>query len=418
MIDNSMTAKHTDKRLVIPSAIKPSDGRFGCGPSKVPTSTIQTLADQAITYMGTSHRRDTVRNTVRDIRNGISELLQLPADYEVILGNGGATAFWDAASFGLIEHRSHHLSFGEFGSKFVAVTTSAPHLEDPSVAEADAGSCPPLDCPPPDDRAYGVDAYCYPQNETSTGVSIEPKRPNLQQTNSTTRPNLQHNANQPQPHGATQPLNTFDPLVIVDATSAACAVKFNPLATDVYYFSPQKALASDGGIWIAALSPSAVERIERLNRSHRWTPAFLDLHIALQNSRKNQTYNTPALATLFMAAQQVAWFNENGGLDWSANLCDTSSQILYGWAERSKFANPFVADATIRSKTTGTIDFNSQLQASTVCRILRDNGIVDTESYRKLNRNQIRVAMFPSIKPDDVEALTACIDYIAEKVIA
>ena len=398
MASNSMTAK----RIVIPSAIKPSDGRFGCGPSKVPSATIQTLADQAITYMGTSHRRDAVRNTVRDIRNGISELFQLPDDYEVILGNGGATAFWDAASFGLIERRSHHLSFGEFGSKFVAVTASAPHLASPSVAEADAGSCPPLDYPPID-MADGVDAYCYPQNETSTGVSIEPHRPQQPQ---------------PRPRRTNQSLNVFEPLVIVDATSAACAVKFNPLATDVYYFSPQKALASDGGIWIAALSPLAVERIERLNRSNRWTPAFLDLHIALQNSRKNQTYNTPALATLFMAAQQVAWFNENGGLEWSANLCDTSSQILYGWAERSEFANPFVADASMRSKTTGTIDFNSELQASTVCKILRDNGIVDTESYRKLNRNQIRVAMFPSIKPDDVEALTACIDYIAEKVTA
>ena len=368
--------------ITIPAALLPSDGRFGCGPSKFRPEAARALADRAVDYLGTSHRKSGVRRVVAELRSGIAELLGAPSDYEVVLGNGGATAFWDAASFGLIERRSHHLSIGEFSSKFVAVTSSAPHLEDPSVRVGDFGTCPPLE--PVD----GVDAYCYPHNETSTGVMVEVCRPD------------------------------DEALVLVDATSGAGGLRFDASATDAYYFAPQKALSSDGGLWIALMSPAAVERIERLSASGRWTPAFLDLKLAVDNSRKDQTYNTPALATVFLTAQQVNWLNGNGGLEWAASRSDQSADILYGWAEASDIAEPFVTDTKIRSRVVATIDFDERVDADTISAVLRSNGIVDTDGYRKLGRNQLRIGMFPAVDPSDIEALTACLDYIVEQLIA
>ena len=368
--------------ITIPAPLLPSDGRFGCGPSKFRPEAAQALAERAVDYLGTSHRKMGVRRVVAELRAGIAALLNAPDGYEVVLGNGGATAFWDAASFGLIERRSHHLSLGEFSSKFTAVTTSAPHLEDPSVQVGDFGTCPPLEA------VAGVDAYCYPHNETSTGVMVPVRRPDGDE----------------------------DGLVLVDATSAAGGLRFDASACDVYYFAPQKALSSDGGLWIALMSPAAVERIERLSASGRWTPAFLDLKLAADNSRKDQTYNTPALATVFLTAQQVDWLNGNGGLEWAASRSDQSADILYGWAESSDIAEPFVADAAARSRVVATIDFDDRVDADTISAVLRANGIVDTEGYRKLGRNQLRIGMFPAIEPEDIKALTACLDYIVGRL--
>ncbi|GIU84220.1 MAG: phosphoserine aminotransferase [Acidimicrobiales bacterium] len=367
--------------ITIPKDLLPSDGRFGCGPSKVRPEAVRALAEEAPHYMGTSHRQATVRFTVGALRNGVSELLRLPDGYEVILGNGGTTVFWDALCFGLIERRSEHLSFGEFSAKFAQCAKDAPWLEDPLVVEAPYGSRPE---PVEDD---GVDVYALCHNETSTGVMCELRRP-------------------PSP---------ADALVAVDATSAAGGILFDPSEVDVYYFAPQKVLASDGGLWIAAVSPAAVERIERISTSGRHIPASISLSVALENSRKDQTYNTPALATIFLAVQQVEWINSNGGLPWADARCETSSSILYRWASQRDFARPFVKDESARSKVVVTIDFEG-VDASTVSAVLRRNGIVDTEAYRKLGRNQIRIATFPAIEPADVEALTACIDHVVERL--
>jgi phosphoserine aminotransferase len=363
--------------ITIPAELLPSDGRFGCGPSKVRPDAVRSLAERATDYMGTSHRRDTVRFVVAELRNSIAELLSAPDGYEIILGNGGATAFWDMASFGLIERRSHHLSLGEFSSKFTKVTTSAPHLDDPSVAESEPGSRPPIEAV---DR---VDAYCFPHNETSTGVMIEPERP-----------------------------DDHDALVLVDATSAAGGLRFDPAATDAYYFAPQKALSSDGGIFIAMVSPAAIERIERLSAGGRWCPAFLDLGLALENSRKDQTYNTPALGTVFLTVEQVKWINGNGGLSWAAGRSDESSEIMYSWVASRDFVTPFVEDPVDRSRVVATIDFDDSISADSISAVLRANGIVDTEGYRKLGRNQLRIGMFPAVEPSDVAALTACLDHV------
>ena len=368
--------------ITIPAPMLPSDGRFGCGPSKFRPEAARALAERAVDYLGTSHRRAGVRRVVAELRAGIAELLNAPDGYEVVLGNGGATAFWDAASFGLIERRCHHLSLGEFSSKFAAVTSSAPHLDEPSVRVGDFGTCPPLEA------VDGVDAYCYPHNETSTGVMVEVRRPE----------------------------GDDEALLLVDATSAAGGLRFDPAASDSYYFAPQKALSSDGGLWISVMSPAAVERIERLSASGRWTPAFLDLKRAVDNSRKDQTYNTPALATVFLTAQQVDWLNGNGGLEWAAGRSDRSADILYGWAEASNVASPFVADTAARSRVVATIDFDERVDAGTISAVLRANGIVDTEGYRMLGRNQLRIGMFPAIEPSDIEALTACIDFIVERL--
>ncbi len=367
--------------ITIPADLRPSDGRFGSGPSKVRPDAVEALAKASTTYLGTSHRQAGVRFMVAALRNGLAELLSLPDGYEIALGNGGTTAFWDAATFGLIERRSQHLSFGEFSSKFAACAAAAPHLEDPEIITAEPGSSPdPV-------ASAAVDSYCLTHNETSTGVATQLRRP----------------------EGA-------EGLVLVDATSAAGGLRMDPTQVDAYYFAPQKGLASDGGLWLAALSPASIERIERIAASGRWMPAFLDLGLALDNSRKDQTYNTPALATIFLAQQQVEWILEQGGLPWAAARCDRSAEILYGWAEQRDFAAPFVTDPARRSSVVATVDLDDALPASTVSAVLRRNGVVDTESYRKLGRNQLRVAMFPAIEPADIEALTHCIDYVVEQL--
>jgi len=366
--------------ITIPSNLLPSDGRFGSGPSKVRPESVQALADHAVDYMGTSHRQATVQFLVAELRNGLAELFSAPDGYEIVLGNGGATGFWDCATFGLIEQRSHHLSFGEFGSKFVKAVRTAPHLGEPSVAESDTGTHPALTA------VDGVDAYCYPHNETSTGVMIDPVRV------------------------------SDDALMMVDATSGAGGIQFDPAATDVYYLSPQKALASDGGLWLAMISPAAAERIEKIHASSRWCPASLDLKIALDNSRKDQTYNTPALSTLFLTNETVKWMNENGGLPWASGRSAKSAAHLYGWADASEVASPYVQVESERSLVVGTIDFDDSVDANVISAVLRANGILDTGGYRKLGRNQLRIGMFPAVDPADVLALTACIDHVIEKL--
>jgi phosphoserine aminotransferase len=367
--------------ISIPADLLPGDGRFGCGPSKVRPEAVEALAASARDYLGTSHRQASVRFMVAALRNGVSELLELPDGYEVVLGNGGTTAFWDAATFGLIERRSQHLSFGEFSSKFAAAATSAPHIEAPDVIESPYGTHPEAKASP------DVDAYCLTHNETSTGVAMQLTRPD----------------------GA-------EGLVLVDATSAAGGLRFDASEVDAYYFAPQKCLASDGGLWIAALSPAAVDRIERIAASDRWAPGFLDLKIALDNSRKDQTYNTPALATIHLAVSQVQWIIDNGGMPFAASRTDQSAEAIYDWAEASEYARPYVTDPAKRSHVVATVDLDDDLPAATVSGILRANGIVDTEGYRKLGRNQLRVALFPAIDPTDVAALTRCVDYVATRL--
>ncbi len=364
--------------ITIPTDLLPLDGRFGCGPSKVRPEAVAALAAASTDYLGTSHRQARVQFEVSALRNGIAELFALPDGYEVMLGNGGTTAFWDAATFGLIDHCSQHLCFGEFSSKFATAAAAAPFLGQPSTIVAEPGTHPL----PVSDAS--VDAYCLTHNETSTGVAMPLHRP----------------------AGA-------EGLVLVDATSAAGGLRFDPHEVDVYYFAPQKCLASDGGLWLAAVSPAAIERIERIAASDRWVPASLDLGIALENSRKDQTYNTPALATIFLATQQVDWINQQGGLEWAATRCDTSAAAIYDWADASSYATPFVAVAEERSHVVATIDLDADVvDANMVSKVLRANGVLDTESYRKLGRNQVRVALFPSIDPADVTALTACIDHV------
>jgi predicted phosphoserine aminotransferase len=368
--------------IVLPPELRPSDGRFGSGPSKVRSEAVQALAEAAPTFMGTSHRQPVVRNVVGRVRRGLADLFSLPDGYEVLLGNGGTTVFWDALAFGAIERRSQHLSFGEFSSKFTAAVKAAPWLADPVVIEAPPGTHP-------DPAADGdVDAYALTHNETSTGVMMELRRP-----------------------------DGTEGLVLVDATSGAGGLRFDPSQVDVYYFAPQKGFASDGGLWLAACSPAAVERIERIAASDRFIPASLDLKIALDNSRQDQTYNTPALATLFLLAKQVEWILENGGLEWSASRCDRSAEIMYGWAEDSSVASPFVAKPDQRSRVVATVDLDDRVDATTVSKILRRNGIVDTESYRKLGRNQLRIGMFPAIDPDDIATLTRAIDHIVGELL-
>ncbi|MCU1353255.1 MAG: phosphoserine aminotransferase apoenzyme [Acidimicrobiales bacterium] len=365
--------------IAIPADLLPADGRFGCGPSKVRPEAVQALAAEADTYLGTSHRQAGVRFMVGRLRNGINELFSLPDGYEVLLGNGGTTVFWDAATFGLIERRSQHLSFGEFSSKFAQAAAAAPFIDDPEVIKSDPGTRPtPV-------ASADVDLYAFTHNETSTGVAMSLQRPD----------------------GATD-----GQLVAVDATSGAGGLRFDAAETDVYYFAPQKCLASDGGLWLAACSPAAVERIESIKAGGRWIPGSIDLSIALDNSRKDQTYNTPALATVFLAVHQVEWILENGGLEWAASRSDRSADTIYSWAEASEYATPFVADPADRSHVVATIDLDDRIDATVVSAVLRRNGVLDTESYRKLGRNQMRFALFPAIEPADVEALTHCIDHV------
>ncbi|MBV9042195.1 MAG: phosphoserine transaminase [Acidimicrobiia bacterium] len=369
--------------IQLPPELRPTDGRFGSGPSKVRQEAVAALAAAAPTYLGTSHRQPTVKNVVRRLREGLTQLFSLPDGYEVVLSNGGTTAFWDAAAFGLIERRAQHLAFGEFSSKFAAVTSAAPFLEAPQVIESSPGTHPEAEA------SADVDAYAFPHNETSTGVAMEVRRP----------------------AGA-------EGLVLIDATSGAAGLPVDPTQFDVYYFAPQKGFASDGGVWIAAMSPAALERVARIKASERWTPPFLDLSTVIENSRLDQTYNTPALTTLFLTVNQLEWILENGGLAWSTGRCDRSAEIVYGWADASSYASPFVADKGDRSHVVATIDLDPALDATTVAKVLRTNGIVDTESYRKLGRNQLRIAMFVAIEPDDLATLTRAIDYIAERLAA
>jgi phosphoserine aminotransferase len=366
---------------ILPQELRPADGRFGSGPSKVRQEAVAALTAAAPAYLGTSHRQAPVRSVVARIRAGLAELFDLPAGYEVALGNGGATLFWDLATFSLIERRSQHLVFGEFSSKFAAAVTAAPHLDEPQVIASAYGSHPEPRADP------DVDLYALTHNETSTGVAMGIRRP----------------------VGA-------DGLVCVDATSAAGGLPVDPRQADVYYFAPQKSFAADGGLWLAWLSPAAVERVERVATSGRHIPAILSLRIALEQSRADQTLNTPALATLFLLAEQVDWLNRLGGLAWAAKRCDESAGIVYGWAEASDYATPFVADPAMRSHTVATIDLDPSVDAGAVTRALRANGIVDTEPYRKLGRNQLRIAMFPAIEPADLEILTRAVDWLVERL--
>lgn len=369
--------------ITIPADLLPADGRFGCGPSKVRPEALEALVADAPTYLGTSHRQAPVKFMVSRLRNAVAELFALPDGYEVILGNGGTTVFWDAAVFGLVEQKSQHLTFGEFSSKFAECVTRAPFLGEPTVISAPPGEAAAAEA------ETGVDLYALTHNETSTGVAMPITRP----------------------AGADE-----GALVAVDATSAAGGLKFDASETDVYYFAPQKCLASDGGLWIAAVSPAAQERIDRIASSDRWIPASIDLKIAKDNSLKDQTYNTPALATIHLAVSQMEWINTNGGLGMSSARSAKSAEIMYGWAEASDYATPFVADPAYRSNVVATIDLDDSVEATTVSAVLRANGIVDTDSYRKLGRNQLRVAMFPAIDSEDIEALTRCIDFVVDEL--
>ncbi|MFI9454599.1 MULTISPECIES: phosphoserine transaminase [unclassified Amycolatopsis] len=368
--------------LTLPADLKPADGRFGCGPSKVRDEQLANLAKSGATYLGTSHRQKPVKSLVGRVRAGLSELFSLPEGYEVVLGNGGTTAFWDAAAFGLVRERAQHFTYGEFSSKFATVTKGAPFLADPIVVKADPGSAPEI--------AYeaGADLVGWAHNETSTGVAVPVRRPEGSE-------------------GA---------LVAIDATSGAGGLPVKAEDFDVYYFAPQKSFASDGGLWIALASPAAVERIGEIGASDRWIPEFLSLTTALDNSRKDQTYNTPAVSTLFLLADQIEWMNSNGGLEWTTARTRDSSTRLYEWAEKTSYTTPFVSDPSLRSQVVGTIDFADEVDASAVAKVLRANGIVDTEPYRKLGRNQLRVGLFPAIDPDDITKLTQSIEYVVERL--
>jgi phosphoserine aminotransferase len=364
--------------IIIPSGIKPVDGRFGCGPSKIRPEALAALSASGNSILGTSHRQKPVKNVVKRVREGLTSLFNLPEGYEVVLGNGGSTAFWDIATFGLIEDRSQHLVFGEFSSKFASAAKEAPFLGEPTVIKTEPGSHPVSVA------EAGIDVYALTHNETSTGVAMPIIRP----------------------------AGTDGALVLVDATSAAGGLMVDAKEFDTYYFAPQKSFASDGGLWIAIMSPASIARAEKIKASGRWVPAFFDLGIAIENSRLDQTYNTPALVTLMLLAEQIEWMNANGGLSFAAGRSTASSDILYSWAEKTSYTTPFVTDPAMRSKVVGTINFDDAIDATKIAAALRANGIVDTEPYRKLGKNQLRVGMFPAVDPSDVEALTKCIDHV------
>ena len=364
--------------IIIPSELKPVDGRFGCGPSKIRPEALAALSASGNSILGTSHRQKPVKNVVKRVREGLTSLFNLPEGYEVVLGNGGSTAFWDIATFGLIQERSQHLVFGEFSSKFAAASKEAPFLGEPTVIKAEPGSHPVAVA------EAGIDVYALTHNETSTGVAMPILRP----------------------------AGTEGALVLVDATSAAGGLMVDAKEFDTYYFAPQKSFASDGGLWIAIMSPAAIARAEKIKADGRWVPAFFDLGIAIENSRLDQTYNTPALVTLMLLAEQIEWMNANGGLSFAAGRSTKSSEILYSWAEKTSYTTPFVTDVAMRSKVVGTINFDDAIDATKIAAALRENGIVDTEPYRKLGKNQLRIGMFPAVDPSDVEALTKCIDHV------
>ncbi len=364
--------------IKIPDNFKPKDGRFGCGPSKIRPEALSALSQSGASILGTSHRQKPVKNVVHRVREGLSSLFSLPEGYEVILGNGGSTAFWDIATFGLIEKRSQHLVFGEFSSKFASAAAEAPFLGDPTVIKSEPGTHPVAVA------EAGIDTYALTHNETSTGVSMPIIRP----------------------------AGTEGALVLVDATSAAGGLSVDMNQCDTYYFAPQKSFASDGGLWIAVMSPAAIARAEKIKADKRWVPAFFDLGIAIENSRLDQTYNTPALATLILLAEQIEWMNSNGGLSFAAGRSAQSASKLYTWAEKTSYTTPFVTDPAMRSNVVGTINFDDAIDATKVAAALRANGIVDTEPYRKLGKNQLRIGMFPAVEPSDIDALTASIDFV------
>jgi phosphoserine aminotransferase len=364
--------------IKIPENLKPRDGRFGCGPSKIRPEALAALAASGSSILGTSHRQKPVKNVVHRVREGLGSLFSLPDGYEVVLGNGGSTAFWDIATLGLIENKSQHLVFGEFSSKFAAAAKEAPFLGEPTVIKSEPGSHPLAVA------EVGIDVYALTHNETSTGVAMPIKRP----------------------------AGTDGALVLVDATSAAGGLEVDAKEFDTYYFAPQKSFASDGGLWLALMSPAAIARAEKIKASGRWIPAFFDLGIAIENSRLDQTYNTPALMTLMLLADQIEWMNTNGGLKFAAGRSADSSSRLYSWAEKTSYTTPFVTDPAMRSKVVGTINFDDAIDANVVAATLRANGIVDTDSYRKLGKNQLRVGMFPAVDPSDIDALTASIDFV------
>jgi phosphoserine aminotransferase len=364
--------------IKIPENLKPRDGRFGCGPSKIRPEALAALAASGSSILGTSHRQKPVKNVVHRVREGLGSLFSLPDGYEVVLGNGGSTAFWDIATLGLIENKSQHLVFGEFSSKFAAAAKEAPFLGDPTVIKTEPGSHPIAVA------EAGVDVYALTHNETSTGVAMTIKRP----------------------------AGTDGALVLVDATSAAGGLEVDAKEFDTYYFAPQKSFASDGGLWLALMSPAAIARAEKIKASGRWIPAFFDLGIAIENSRLDQTYNTPALMTLMLLADQIEWMNTNGGLKFAAGRSADSASRLYSWAEKTSYTTPFVTDPAMRSKVVGTINFDEAIDANLVAATLRANGIVDTDSYRKLGKNQLRVGMFPAVDPSDIDALTASIEFV------
>lgn len=365
--------------LSIPADLLPADGRFGCGPSKVRGAQIEYLASVGRTLLGTSHRQSPVRNLVGQVRSGLADLFSLPDGYEIILGNGGSTAFWDIAAFGLVRERAQHLAFGEFSAKFGSVTQKAPFLGESTIVAGETGTLPT-----PSAEA-GIDVYAWAQNETSTGVMAPVNRV----------------------EGADE-----GALVLIDATSGAGGLPLDIAECDVYYFGPQKCFAADGGLWLAAFSPEALARVEEIAASGRWVPDFFSLSTAISNSRLNQTYNTPAVATLALLSNQIEWINAQGGLDWAVKRTTDSSSRLYGWAETTAYTSPFVLDPSARSLVVGTIDFTEDVDAAAVAKVLRTNGILDVEPYRKLGRNQLRVGMFPAVDPDDISKLIASIEYV------
>ncbi|QQQ76934.1 phosphoserine transaminase [Saccharothrix sp. 6-C] len=377
-----MTQTADPTSLVLPSDLLPSDGRFGCGPSKVRPEALAALAAEGAALMGTSHRQKPVKSLVGSVRAGLRELFSLPEGYEVVLGNGGTTAFWDAAAFGLVRERAQHFTYGEFSSKFAKVTSDAPFLGDSIVVKADPGSAPEIA------YAEGADLVGWAHNETSTGVAVPVSRP----------------------------AGSDGALVAIDATSGAGGLPVDPSDFDVYYFAPQKCFASDGGLWISLMSPAALDRVAEIGKSGRWVPEFLSLTTALDNSTKDQTYNTPSLATLFLLNDQIEWLLGNGGLTWAVDRTADSSSRLYTWAEATSYTTPYVADPAHRSQVVGTVDFDDSVDASVVAKVLRANGIVDVEPYRKLGRNQLRVAMFPAVEPTDVSTLTKAVDWVVSKL--
>jgi phosphoserine aminotransferase len=376
----STTTDATTLRL--PAELLPSDGRFGSGPSKVRPEHLARLASEGAALMGTSHRQKPVKSLVGRVRTGLRELFALPDGYEVVLGNGGTTAFWDAACFGLVRERSQHFTYGEFSAKFAKCAAGAPFLAEPVVVSAEPGSAPEISYAP------GCDLVGWAHNETSTGVAVPVRRPE----------------------------GSEDALIAIDATSGAGGLPVRAEEFDVYYFAPQKSFASDGGLWIALMSPAALERVAEIGASDRWVPESLSLPTALDNSTKEQTYNTPAIATLFLLGETIDWMLSNGGLDWTVGRTRDSSERLYSWAEATSYTTPYVVDPAHRSQVVGTIDFADSVDAAALAKALRANGIVDVEPYRKLGRNQLRVAMFPAIEPADVTALTRCVDWLVERI--